>query len=482
MSFNASQRLPDLVHCQNHPLDIIIVGGGITGAGTFLETSRRGYDVALFEQDDFASHTSSASSKLIHGGLRYLEMMDFGLVFESCRERKRLLKLAPDLVKPLKFTFPIFKGQRLGLWTVFAGTWLYSILALFRNIGRPKKLSATETLQQFPRINRREIVGSVQYDDASTIDSRLTLCTMKTGVKLGGKAFNHVKVVEYLREGTRVVGVVVQDKISKKKFSMRAKWVVNTIGPWSDPNLIRLTKGVHIIVKGNPFDIQTAITMLSPDDNRVLFLIPWCGHTLIGTTDTDYHGTPSDVRAETSDLEYLLTIVRLYFPMVMIRKEDILSTFAGLRCLKHERETQPSHISREHIFYVKEPGVISIAGGKLTTFLSMGEQIVRWLISHDPKLKKYKKKKIEKLEPVMSYSEMESPNEAIFQKLIREEMAMTIRDLLQFRTLSFYLSQDHGASLIELASRAIKYELGYSDEEISRQIEEYKAEIKKQPI
>jgi len=482
MPFSAHKRLSELVHCENHPLDIIIVGGGITGAGAFLEAARRGHDVALFEQDDFASHTSSASSKLIHGGLRYLEIMDFGLIFESCRERKRLLKVAPELVQPLEFTIPIFGGQRRGPWTIFAGTWLYYLLSLFRNIGPPKKLSATKTLEQFPRLNRRDLKGCVQYFDASTLDSRLTLSTIKTGARLGGKAFNHAKVVEYLRENNRIVGVIVEDKINGRKFSIRAKWVVNTIGPWSDPSLLRFTKGVHIIVNGNPFDIKTAITMLSPSDNRVLFLIPWCGHTLIGTTDTDYKGKPGDVRAELEDIEYLLRVAQIYFPMVAIKKEDVISTFAGLRCLKLENEANPSDISREHVFYLKEPGLLSIAGGKLTTFMSMGEEILDWLMSHDSSLKKRSKPKIQKLESVTPYSEMKEPTETMFQDLVRNEMAVTVRDILQYRTLSFYLDKDHGASLIEMATRAIKTELGFSDTEINRQVEEYKTEIEKQRV
>ncbi len=481
-SFSAKQRLSSLQLCEENEFDIVIVGGGITGAGAFLEASRKGLKVALFEQNDFASSTSSASSKLIHGGLRYLEMMDFGLVFESCRERKRLLKLAPDLVQPLQFTIPVYKGQRRNLWTVFAGTWIYSILSVFRNIGYPKKLSPQKTLELFPRLNRRDLKGCVQYFDASTLDSRLTLSTIKTGASLGGRAFNHVKVTQYLRKNNKVTGVTVEDKITKKTFSISAKCVVNTIGPWTDPSQLRLTKGVHIIVQGNPFEIKTAITMLSPSDQRVLFLIPWCGHTLIGTTDTDYSGSPSEVCADKDDLEYLLRIVQIYFPMVVLRREDVLSTFAGLRCLKREDNSHPSSISREHILYSNEPGLVSVAGGKLTTFISMGTEIIDWVLTQSFGIKPKSKIKIRKLEFVMPYSDFIEPTEDKFRELIRNEMVVTIRDLLQFRTLAYYLTKDHGASLIEMASHAIKAELGYSNDEIKRQVVEYKTEIEKQSV
>ncbi|MCC7460524.1 MAG: glycerol-3-phosphate dehydrogenase/oxidase [Proteobacteria bacterium] len=481
-SFNAQRRSQTLRECRDQTLDVIVVGGGITGAGIFLEAAHQGLNVALFEKDDFASATSSASSKLIHGGLRYIELLDLGLVHESCNERKRLLELAPELVQPLGFTFPVFDGQRRGLWTIYAGTWIYYMLAMFRNIGKPEKLSTEQTSLLFPKLNRRELQGSVQYYDASTIDSRLTLATVKTGCALGGHAVNHAKVISYIRENKRVVGVEVEDQITKEKYSIRAKWVVNALGPWTDPTKIRMTKGVHIIVKGNPFEIKTAVVMLSPSDGRVLFLIPWCGQTLIGTTDTDYKGTADELRVERSDLEYLLRAAQYYFPTVVITRDDILSTFAGLRCLRHESEPHPSDVSREQILYSDETGLLNIAGGKLTTYLAMGKQVIGWLKKKDSSFKKTNKTPYDRLVEVSPSFDLQSPSEIKFQHLIRHEMAVTIRDLLQHRTLAYYLTQDNGASLIELASRAIRNELGFSEDEIQRQIREYEAEIKKQHV
>lgn len=477
--FSATRRKQILETCEKEPLDIIVVGGGITGAGAFYEASRRGMSVALFEQNDFASSTSSASSKLIHGGLRYLELMDFSLIFESCKDRKRLLEIAPELVQPLEFLFPVYKGQRRNLWTIYAGTLIYSLLALFRNIGWPKKCSHDETLTLSPLLNRRELSGAVRYFDASTMDSRLTLSTIKTGYKMGGLACNHAKVIEYIREGEKISGVLVQDQLTQKQYVVRAKWVVNAIGPWSDPTKMRLTKGVHMIVEGNPFQIKQAVVMLSPVDGRVLFIIPWCGQTMIGTTDDDYDGDPSQVRVEKKDLEYLLKAALAYFPTVKITPDQIVSTFAGLRCLKREGMAHPSDISREHVLYSETPGLLTIAGGKLTTFLSMGEEIIDWVSSHSPKIKSKKTPVARNLEKVAPLKTTQHPTEQVFRDLIHHEMAASVRDLLKYRTLSFYLTKDRGASLIELASHAIKTELNLSDDQIKQQIIEYKKEIEK---
>lgn len=481
-AFSAQHRPNILQHCSETSLDVIVVGGGITGAGILLEAAHQGLSVALFEQNDFACATSSASSKLIHGGLRYLELMDLGLVTESCRERQRLLELAPELVQPLEFTFPVFKGQRRGLWTIYLGTWIYYVLAAFRNIGRPEKLSAEKTLHAFPKMNRRDLKGSVQYFDASTMDSRLTLATIKTGCALGGHAVNHAKVIQYVRENNRVVGVEVEDQISKKRHVMKAKWVVNAVGPWTDPDKIRLTKGAHILVKGNPFEIETAVVMLSPIDGRVLFLIPWCGQTMIGTTDTDYNGSAENLRVEKSDLEYLLRAAQFYFPTVTISREDILSTFAGLRCLQQQSGVNPSDVTREYIQYSSEEGLVTIAGGKLTTYLAMGKELVSWLLKKNSDWNNRTKTTYNRLVDVAPFFDLKSPSELKFQHLIRHEMATTVRDLLQHRTMAYYLTKDNGASLIEMASHAIRSELGFSEDEINRQIQEYKNEIQKQNV
>ncbi|MEZ4846766.1 MAG: FAD-dependent oxidoreductase [Bdellovibrionota bacterium] len=351
-----------------------------------------------------------------------------------------------------------------------------------KNIGKPKKLSTKETLDRFSKMNRRELRGSVQYFDASTIDSRLTLSAIKTGCAIGGHAVNHAKVIEYIKENNRIVGVKVEDQISKQQYNVRAKWVVNAVGPWTDSSKIRMTKGAHIILKGNPFSIDTAVVMLSPIDGRVLFLIPWCGNTLVGTTDTDYKDTVENLRVEKTDLEYLLTAARYYFPTVAITKDDILSTFAGLRCLRHENDENPSNMSREHVQYSNEEGFVTIAGGKLTTFLSMGEELISWLKDKNPEWKRRKKIPYERLVDVSPFFDLKSPSELKFEQLIRHEMAATVRDLLQHRTLAYYLTKDNGASLIDMASRAIRNELEYSAEEIDRQIQEYRSEIEKQHV
>lgn len=478
-SFSAQRRKTSLQYCENNSPDVIIVGGGITGAGALLEATRRGLKAILLEKNDFASGTSSASSKLIHGGLRYLEMMDLGLVFESCMDRKRLLEMAPRLVQPLEFTFPVYKGQRRGLWTIYAGTWLYYFLALFRNIGSPQKDCAEKTLAKLPKLNRRELTGSIRYFDASTMDTRLTLATIKTACSFGAHAVNHANVVEYTKEGDRITGVVVEDRISGEKSWIHSPWIIQATGAWTESNKLRLTKGVHMILEGNPFQIDTAIDMLSPVDGRVLFIIPWCGHTLVGTTDTDYHGDADHVRVEKNDLEYLFKAIQFYFPTVTLTRESILSCFAGLRCLKRQEELHPSEVSREHMMYSDAPGKLTIMGGKLTTYLSMSEQIIDWLFEHQPDWKKRKKIDIDQIDSVTPMIELKSPTEKLFKELIQQEMAVTVRDLLQYRCMATLLTKDNGASLIEMASRAIKTELGLTDQQVAEQVQEYNLEIEK---
>lgn len=488
--FSASARSYIFQKCEEENPDLIIVGGGITGAGIVMAASRRGLRAVLFEKGDFASGTSGASSKLVHGGLRYLETFDLGLVFESTRERKRLIEIAPSLVKPLAFFVPSYKGQRRGLLTVYIGTWIYYFLALFRNIGRPKIFSAHKTLKFIPKLAQQLLRGSVRYFDAATVDSRLTLSAIKTGCQLGASACNHAKVIEYIREDNQIVGVKVEDQISKKQYEVRSKWTINAVGPWTDTirkeisagaqKTMRLTKGAHLIVEGNPFSIEQAILMLSPVDGRVVFLIPWCGHTMIGTTDDDYQGNPEQVRVDKKDQEYLLSTVSYYFPSVSIASNQILSRFAGLRCLREENKANPSDVSREHLLFSEIPGLLTIAGGKLTTFVSMGEEVIDWLVSKETVWKSRAHTIISKLEEVKTIEHLNNPTEKIFEYLIDHEMAVTVRDLLQYRTLSYYLTKDHGSSLIDSASRAIKTRLRLSDEEIARQITEYKSEIEKQ--
>lgn len=489
-SFSAKSRPLILQNATVNQLDVLIIGGGITGAGILLESSRRGLKTLLVEQNDFGSGTSSASSKLIHGGLRYLEIGDFHQVFESCKDRKRLLKLAPELVKPLPFLFPIFKGQRRNLWTIYAGTIIYYILALFRNLGFPQKNSASKTLRIAPSLKKENLTGSVQYFDASTIDSKLTLSTIKTSLQFGGNACNHAKVIRYLKDKNKIVGAVIRDQISNLEYEIRAKRIVNAVGPWTDPlrkeflnhsdPKVRLTKGTHIIVKGNPFQISTAIVMLAPSDGRVMFLIPWLGDTMIGTTDTDYHGPPSDVSITSEDIHYLLTTAKFYFPSVAIQQQEILSTFAGLRCLQPVNKENPSDVTREEILFSDAEGLLSVAGGKLTSFLSMSERIMNLLIEKNPEWKSLSTHKLTSFVSVSPYLYQQLLDDEYFNHLIDTEMAATIRDLLQFRSLRYYFSKDHGTAWMETAAKCLQAKLGYAEEEIHLQKNEYLNLVKQQ--
>lgn len=489
--FSAQSRSTILKNATNETYDLLIVGGGIVGAGILLEASRRGLKTLLVEQHDFGSGTSSASSKLIHGGLRYLEIGDFHQVFESCKDRKHLLKLVPELVHPLEFLFPIYKGQRRNLWTIYIGTWIYFLLAIFRNLGTPKKCNSQKTSELAPLLKRERLTGSVRYFDASTIDSRLTLSTIKTSLQFGGKACNHAKVIRYVFENEKVTGATVQDEITQQEYEIKAKQVVSAVGPWTDESRkaflqkdtskVRLSKGVHIIVKGNPFQITTAIVMLAPTDGRVMFLIPWLGDTMIGTTDDDYQGSPDELTVTSQEIEYLKNTAYFYFPSVAISNEQILSTFAGLRCLQPANHEHPSDVTREEILFSDSNGLLTVAGGKLTSFLSMAEKIVHRIVKQNG-WNHPSRQKLHQFTSISKYTQDEQPSENFFSTLIDQEMATTIQDLLRYRTLRYYFSKDHAQSWISLAAETLKKKLNYSDEEINRQKNEFQQQIQKQSL
>ena len=487
---NSSARPDILQECQNEPQDIVIVGGGISGAGAALEATRRGFKVCLLEQNDFGSGTSSASSKLIHGGLRYLEIGDLHQVFESCKDRKKLLRLTPQLVHPLEFLFPVYKGQRRWLITIYIGTWIYYFLALFRNIGIPRRCNAKETQELAPKIKTKGLSGAARYFDAATIDSRLTLSTVKTANSLGAKVCNHAKVIRYIKDGSRICGVVVQDLISGLEYEIRSRWVVNTIGPWTDGtrkallqktnSTVRLTKGVHIIVEGNPLEITTAMVMLAPQDGRVTFLIPWLGHTMIGTTDDDYKGSPEELRVTPEDVDYLKDITKYYFPDVEIDSSNILSSFAGLRCLKQVNKAKPSDVTREEVLFSEMNGLLTMAGGKLTSFLSMSEKIINWLCQREEAWSHRQAQSLQHLQETVLTALPNSIDEGLFNRLIDEEMATTVTDLLKTRTLLYFFERDHARSRIDLAASCLKKRLQYSDAQIETQIQEFENQIEQQ--
>ena len=368
------------------PFDIVIVGAGITGAGVAREAAMRGMRVALVEKADFASGTSSRSSRLVHGGLRYLEHGDLHLVYESSRERRILLHIAPHLVRPLRFLWPIFEKTRIPRWKLRAGFLLYDALALFRNIAIHRSLGRETVLAEEPALRQAGLRGGVNYFDAATDDIRLTIANVRAAAEAGAVVVNHLEVRSMSKEGALVNGVSADDLLTGRSVSISARTVVNATGPWSDdirrlanpeaPATVRGTKGVHVAIAQSRIGNKGALTLLSPIDGRVVFILPAGRLTIIGTTDSDYSGPPDEVLPTAADVTYLLRTANSFFPSAHLVSGDVVSAWAGIRPLVSDGAGAPGSVSREHAVHWTAPGLLSVSGGKLTTYRSMAEDVV----------------------------------------------------------------------------------------------------------
>ncbi len=365
--------------------DLLVIGGGIVGAGAARDAAMRGLSVALVEQNDLAYGTSSRSSKLVHGGLRYLEQGEFSLVFESVSERRVLLDIAPHLVNPLGFIFPVYRDAKFGPFTLNIGMWLYDGLSLFRSPKIHKNLSPRQLAEEEPCLQRDGLRGAQLYYDCATNDARLTLETALDAQAHGAEVRTYTKVVGMLRDSNgRVRGVRARGAFGDTEMEIEARVVINATGPWSDdvralgeprPKILRITKGIHVVVPRDRLPLRHAVVCSHPTDKRVLFALPWGDRSYIGTTDTDYQGDPADVAATRGDVTYLLDCMGKYFPGAKLGDDDVIATWAGLRPLISS-EGSASSVSREHEILVDPDGLITIAGGKLTTFRKMAGEVV----------------------------------------------------------------------------------------------------------
>jgi len=368
------------------PVDLLIIGGGITGAGIARDAALRGYRTALIDKADFGAGTSSHSSRLVHGGIRYLEQFAFHLVFEASRERRVLLTIAPHLVRPLAFLFPVYRGARVPAWQLRAGMWLYDVLSLFRNVRRHRWLRPKKVRRVEPGLRDKGLVGAALYYDAQTDDARLVVATVRSAVRAGALAANYVETTALLKPDGRVRGAVVRDVLTGETMNIRAHVVVNATGPWSDqirrlddPNaapVMRLTKGAHVIVPRKRLANEHAVTLFSPVDGRVMFALPWGDLSYIGTTDTDADAPPDKLRVTAADVTYLLRSANAAFPDARLNQGDVISAWAGLRPLLREESLNPSQVTREHRVLESPQGLISIVGGKLTTYRIMARDVV----------------------------------------------------------------------------------------------------------
>ncbi len=364
-----------------------MIGGGITGTGVARDAAMRGLRTVLVEQNDLGSGTSSRSSRLIHGGVRYLETGDLRLVLEANRERRVLLRIAPHLVWPLPFLFPVHRGDRLSLWRLGAGMWLYDLLASFRNVKMHRMLGKRAVLEAEPMLRERGLRGGARFYDAQCDDARLVLATARSAMGHGALVANYMAVRSLARTAGRVTGVEIEDRLTGGRATVRASVVVNAAGPWADrvrtmedagaAPLLRPTKGIHIVVERSRLDHRDGIIFLSPIDGRVLFILPWRDLSYIGTTDTDTVESPDQLTVSPEEMVYLLRSANARFPSARLGLEDVRGVWAGLRPLLAASSAVPeSGRTREHAIVQGSGGMISVVGGKLTTYRSMAKEVV----------------------------------------------------------------------------------------------------------
>jgi len=384
-------RMMNLERMARETFDVAVIGGGITGAGIALDAASRGLTVALIEKRDFASGTSSRSSKLIHGGLRYLEQFEFGLVREALRERATLTANAPHLSRPLQFLVPIYaRGKRSPLGNsklkLRLGLWLYDLLAGRQAIARHAWLARDEALQLAPRLEPEHLRGAFVYTDCLTDDARLVIEVIKAAAARGAAVANYARAAGFIHRDARLAGVEVEDELNQRRIQLSARAVVNATGVWvdevarlADPSarkMLRPSKGIHIVLPAEKFYNTAAVLIPSLGEQRFLFVIPWQGRTVIGTTDTDYTGDLDDPQATRDEIERLVESAARYFPAAAISSDDVISSFAGLRPLVGGDSASTKDVSRKEEIAESAAGLISITGGKLTTWRHMAERAV----------------------------------------------------------------------------------------------------------
>ena len=533
MSFSFAERESNIAKMANQDFDVLIIGGGITGAGAARDAASRGLSVALIEADDFASGTSSRSSKLIHGGIRYLENLEFHLVFEALSERKLLFEMAPHLVHPLRFVLPVFEGGRVGMFKLGLGMWAYDALALFDAPEMHERLSRRETMEHLPYLKAQGLCGSYVYSDAYMDDDRLVIETLRAAHRLGACAANYVKATGVQTIEGKVVAVEAQDQFTGKKFTIRGRHTVSTVGPWTDQmaqeffpgwkKILRPSKGVHLTLDKSKLPLEDAVVMADDAKNRIVFGIPRYDMVIVGTTDTDYKGSPEEVHTERSDADYVLQVVNEYFPGAKVREQDVLASYAGVRPLVHDGSATEGKTSREHLIKT-EHGVTFVAGGKYTTYRLMAEQTIDEVIRQFPlgdRVRFGKSNTKVPLNPLATTDQIMNAHahveywknhmtlstddmtylaahhgmeaESLFYCLahfysgtpqqdrlwileawhaIQETMCLSLRDFYLRRTHLFLARKDHGVPLLPALGKVFAEMLGWNDAETKKQIQE----------
>jgi glycerol-3-phosphate dehydrogenase len=359
-------------------LDVLVIGGGIVGAGVARDAAMRGLRVGLVEQADFAAGTSSRSSRLLHGGIRYLAQGRVKLVREASKEKTLLGRIAPHLAEPLPFIFPTRRGTPWSHWKLSMGVKLYDLLCGLRNFGRSSRLNVRQTVEMLPGISTDDLTGAVRYFDALTNDARLVIDTLRSASRNGAIVVNYMQFIDANRDGDQWV-CPLRDTETNAELEIRTHVIVNAAGPWSDRlphsrTKLRLTKGVHLVVDRRRLPVPEAIVMAQGE--RIMFAIPWGERVILGTTDTDYDGDIANPPCDAGDVAQILVVVNNIFPEARLMTNDVISTWSGLRPLVADPHGKPSDISRRHKIEMSSPGWWDITGGKLTTYRLMAEETI----------------------------------------------------------------------------------------------------------
>ncbi|KGX86603.1 glycerol-3-phosphate dehydrogenase/oxidase [Pontibacillus litoralis] len=389
--FSSLQRDALYEEMKQNDLDVLVIGGGITGAGIALDATTRGLSTGLVEMQDFAAGTSSRSTKLVHGGLRYLKQFEVAMVAEVGKEREIVYQNGPHVTTPEWMLLPFHKGGTFGPFSTNIGLRVYDFLAGVKKHERRKMLSEEETKKREPLLKQEGLRGSGYYVEYRTDDARLTLEVMKKAVQKGARALNYAKVTDLIYKDGKVVGVKIEDQLNGAQHEIYAKKIVNAGGPWVDTlreidgskrgKTLQLTKGVHLVFDKETFPLQQAIYFDTPD-GRMVFAIPRDGKTYVGTTDTVYKGNIAHPTMTQEDRDYILKAIAYMFPSLSISADDVESSWAGLRPLIHEEGKDPSEISRKDEIFESDSGLLSIAGGKLTGYRKMAESVVDRVVGY----------------------------------------------------------------------------------------------------
>lgn len=523
--FSSESRIQNIQQMKTQEFDLVIIGGGINGAGVARDAAARGMTVALIEGRDFASGTSSKSSKLIHGGIRYLENMEFKLVFEALNERTRLFEMAPHLVHPLRFMIPLYQESRVGMFKMGLGMWLYDALSLFQAPEMHERLNAKESLARMPAMRSTHLLGSYIYSDAYMDDDRLVHETLRSANELGALCANYVKAIGAKFSDGKVSEVFCEDQISKEKFHIKTRHVISSVGPWTDEvgqsllkdwkNILRPTKGIHLTLPKHRLPLGSAVVMGAEKSDRIVFGIPRHEMIIIGTTDTDFKESPEDVTATPEDVKYLLSITDHYFPGAELTAHDVIASYAGVRPLVYDGSSSEGKTSREHTIFKDPCGITFVAGGKYTTYRLMCEQTVNRALEDFALEERVKFKKADTTQPLNVYTGTEAFQQAkSFADIWAEEtgrpleelrllterygleaedilnrysenysywqleaaqaidmtMCLHLRDFYARRVPLFLADRNHGLKFLDEISEVFQEKLGWSDVQLKEEI------------